>query len=204
MYSVRIINLSGWDTTKWKVTNIHYMFYYDFNLEKINGFWNWNVSGWPVTNGLYQMFYQCHSLKEVDFSNWVTTNFAFGGAGKCDLRYMFGYDYSIKKIDLSSFNIDAIDSLNYYAQSAAGSRSYSPFYLCYNLEELTLPQNYKGHIDLSDMYELPRSEFIKVFNALSSSPIGTTAKVWIINTKYKLTTADIAIATNKGYTVVQS
>jgi len=57
---------------------------------------------------------------------------------------------------------------------------------------------------MSEMFKLPRSEFIKTFNALSSSPIGTTAKVWIVYTKYKLTTEDIAIATNKGYTVVQS
>jgi surface protein len=178
------------------------MFYYDYNVEEIKGFWNWNVSNWPVTNGLYQMFYCCYRLKEIDFSNWVTTKFAFGADGKCDLRYFARECYCLKKINMSTFNINAINSLSYYSQNAAGSRSYSPFYLCYNLEELTLPSNYKGHIDMSEMYKLPRSEFIKTFNALSSSPIGTTAKVWIVNTKYKLTTADIAIATNKGYTVV--
>lgn len=204
MYSVRTINLTGWDTSNWKVTNINYTFYYDYNLEEIKGFWNWSTGGWPITNGLYQMFYQCHRLKEIDFSHWATTSWAFGSDGKCDIRYFAGYDYSLKKIDMSTFNIGAINNLNYYAYSAAGSRGYSPFYICNDLEELTLPQNYSGHIDLSDMHKLPRSEFIKIFNALSSSPIGTTAKVWIINIKYKLTTADIAIATNKGYTVVQS
>ena len=203
MHSVRTINLTGWDTSQWVVTNIHYVFYNDYNLKEIKGFWNWNVSNWPVTNGLYQMFYQCHQLKEINFSNWATTKFAFGASGKCDLRYFAGYCYNLKKINMSTLNVNAIDSLTYYSNSAAGSRSYSPFYCCYNLEELTLPQNYKGHIDLSDMYKLPRSEFIKVFNALSSTPIGTP-KVWIMSTKYKLTTADIAIATNKGYTVVQS
>lgn len=204
MHSVHTIDLTGWDTSNWKVTNINYTFYYNYNLEEIKGFWNWNVSGWPITNGLYQMFYCCHRLKEINFANWTTTAWNFGAGGKCDIRYFAGNDWSLKKINLSTFNIDAINSLTYYSQNAAGSRSYSPFYYCFSLEELTLPQNYKGHIDLSELYMLPRSEFIKTFNALSSTPIGTTAKVWIINTKYKLTTADIAIATNKGYTVVQS
>ena len=204
MSSVRKIDLTGWDTSQWVVTNINYMFDYDYNVEEIKGFWNWNVSNWPVTNGLYQMFYCCNRLKEIDFSNWVTTKFAFGADGKCDLRYFANQCYNLKKLNMSPFNVSAVNSLNYYSYSAAGNRNYSPFYLCYNLEELTLPSNYKGHIDMSEMYKLPRSEFIKTFNALSSSPIGTTAKVWIINTKYKLTTADIAIATNKGYTVVQS
>ena len=101
MYSVRTIDVTGWNTSQWVVSNsIHYTFYYDYNLEEIKGFWNWDVSNWPVVNGLYQMFYQCHRLKEADFSNWTTTKFAFGTGGKCDVRYMFGYNYSIKKIDL--------------------------------------------------------------------------------------------------------
>lgn len=205
MHSVRKIDLTGWNTSQWVVTNINYIFANDYNLEEIKGFWNWNVSNWPVTNGMYQIFNNCYRLKEIDFSNWVTTKFAFSTtAGACDIRYMCAYCYNAKKINFSPFNVQAISSLTYYAQNDAGNRSYSPFAYCYNLEELTLPSNYRGHIDLSDMYKLPRSEFIKTFNALSSSPIGTTAKVWIIGTKYKLTTADIAIATNKGYTVVQS
>jgi len=56
MYSVRTIDLTGWDTSQWAVTNINYTFYCDYNLEEIKGFWNWNVSNWPVTNGLYQTF----------------------------------------------------------------------------------------------------------------------------------------------------
>lgn len=201
-YNVRHIRVGTWNTASWAVTNISYLCGYDYNLENVD-IWSWNVSNWPVTNGLYQMFYYCLVLKEIDFSNWTTTKFAFGAGGKCDLRYFAGYCYNLKKIDMSTFNVNAVDSLTYYSHTAAGNRSYSPFYYCYNLEKLTLPQNYKGHIDLSDMHRLSRSEFIKVFNALSSTPIGTP-KVWIINTKYKLTTEDIAIATNKGYTVIQS
>ena len=204
MSSVRTIDLTGWDTSQWLVTNINYVFYYDYNLEEIKGFWDWDVSNWPVTNGLYETFDNCNRLKEIDFSHWNTAKFAFASGGKCDLRYFARQCYNLKKLDMSTFDVEEVNSLNYYSYNAAGNRGYSPFYLCYSLEEFTLPQNYRGHLDMSEMYKLPRSEFIKVFNALSSSPIGTTAKVWIISTKYKLTTADIAIATNKGYTVVQS
>lgn len=202
-YNLRHLYLNTWNTSNWAVANINYTFYYDFNLEDTD-IWNWDTSNWPVTRGPYQMFYQCHRLKEIDFSHWDTSKFALPAGGNSDMRYFAGYCHLLKKMDLSTLNIEALNSLTYYAGSTAGSRSYSPFYACYSLEELTLPQGYRGHIDMSEMYKLPRSEFIKVFNALSSSPIGTTAKVWIASIKYKLTTADIAIATNKGYTVVQS
>lgn len=201
-YNLQHVRIGTWNTSGWNVTNINYTFYYDYNLEDID-IWNWDVHNWPVTNGLYQTFYQCYRLKAIDFSKWVTTNWDFGADGKCDLRYFAGYCYSVEKIDLSPFNINAVNSLTYYSQSAAGSRSYSPFYLCYNLKELILPQHYKGHIDLSETFKLSHDKILAVFNALET-PIANTAKVWIISTKYKLTTADIAIATNKGYTVVQS
>ena len=202
MYSVRHIRVGNWNTTNWKVTNINYLCCNDYNLEELECL-NWNTSNWPVTNGPYAMFQSCLKIKEADLTSWDTSKWNLSAGGKSDLRYWFQYCYSLKKINVSNFDVNAVNSLSYYSQNAAGSRSYSPFYACYSLEELTLPTNYKGHIDLSDMYKLPRSEFIKAVNALGT-PIANTAKVWIVNTKYKLTTADIAIATNKGYTVVQS
>ena len=212
-YAARYIRIGSWNTTNWKVTNINYLFANDYNLEEVECFSStqyptaWNTTNWVVRYGMYQTFMGCLKIKEIDFTKWNMTNWPWAtNSGDQDIRYLFQYCYNLKKINMSNLDLTTITSLNYYSQNAAGSRSYSPFYYCFSLEELTLPNNgsYKGHIDMSEMYKLPRSEFIKTFNALSSSPIGTTAKVWIVNTKYKLTTADIAIATNKGYTVIQS
>ena len=105
---------------------------------------------------------------------------------------------------MSNLNVANLNSLTYYSNSANGSRTYSPFYYCSSLEELTLPQNYAGHIDFIELFLLPRTEIVKAFNALKNPPIANTAKVWISSMRYKLTAADIAIATNKGYTVVES
>lgn len=203
MYSVRHIKVGTWNTSNWAVTNINYLFVSDLALEELECF-NWDTSNWPVTNGFYQMFMDCFRIKEVDFTNWDTTKFNLKADGACDLRYCFRNCMNLKKINMSNINVVNVNSLTYYSQNAAGSRGYSPFAYCYTLEELTLPQNYAGHIDFTELYLLPRTELVKAFNALKNPPIANTAKVWIYGMRYKLTTTDIAIATNKGYTVVQS
>lgn len=202
MYSLRTLKVGTWNTNQWVVTDLRYLCANDYNLEKFEG-WNWNTANWPVKYFAYQMFYGCYKLKEIDFTRWTTTNWVYGASGYCDLRYIVANCYSLKKLNMSNIDVSTIDALTYYSNSNAGSRGYSPFYYCHTLEELTLPQHYKGHIDFTDLYLLPRTEIIKALNALDTA-IGTTAKVWIYGQRYKLTTADIAIATNKGYTVVQS
>lgn len=203
MYSVRHIRIGNWNTSSWAVTNINYVFTADYNLEELE-WWNWDTSNWAITNGFYQTFDQCYKIKEVDFTNWNTSNWNLKASGAGDLRYMFRNCYTIKKINMSNINVANLNSLNYYGNSADGSRTTTPFYYCTCLEELTLPQNYAGHIDFTELYLLPRTEIIKAFNALKNPPLANTAKIWIYGMRYKLTTADIAIATNKGYTVVQS
>ena len=204
MYSVRAIRVGTWDTSLWVVTSIHYLFQYDNELKELDC-WNWDTSNWPVTSGGYYMFVNCYNLEEIDFTHWDTSNWNLSADGKCDIRLMFGYCYSLKKVNISNWNLSQINSLSYYSYNAAGNRSYSPFYYCHSLQELTLPTSYAGHIDFTDLHLLPRTEIVKAFNALKNPPIGNnTAKVWIYGQRYKLTTADIAIATGKGYTVVET
>ena len=71
-----------------------------------------------------------------------------------------------------------------------------------NLKLLIDMNEYKYHcnpLNIRYNYCFSRTELVRIFNALPTALSG--AKIILTDIKYKLTTADIAIATNKGYTV---
>lgn len=199
MYSVRHIYVNNWVTTNWKVTNFNYLFANDFQLEEIT-IGNWNTSNWVCTSGMYQMFYSCYNLKEIDLSNWVTTKFALTATGG-DMRYFAAYCYNVRKIDISNISLNPDTTLTYYAGSTAGTNSQSPFWACYKLEELKLPSNYHGHIWLDQNFSMQRPALLQVLNNLSNAVSGQSPKCVLGTLRHQLTTADVAIATGKGYTV---
>lgn len=222
-YAVQEIDLSLWDVSEWPVTDLGAVWSNCIALRTLKvGTWNMTKSGkWAVTS-IYALFNNCNSLETTEFYNWHPVNWritrvgsAFYGCSKLqeidftkwqgatwDLvdgtshgNYIAGYCYDAKKIDLTPLNFTNITVNNY----GSNGTSYTNVMECYNLETLNLPTTFRGKLNLRYNYLLSRNEIVKIFNALPTALSGAT--IIITEMRYKLTTADIAIATNKGYTV---
>lgn len=193
--AMRSLKVGTWDmtgTNKWKVTNIAYIFNECNNLED-STFFNWNTKNWAITRMGYA-FSSCYKLKEIDLTKWNKGTWDLAN-GTSHFNYLCRYCRSAKKIDISVINPTNILVANY----GSNATDYTNFYECNNLETLNLPANYAGHLHFRYDYSLSRTELVRIFNALPTALEG--AKIVITEMRYKLTTADIAIATNKGYTV---
>lgn len=172
--------LADWDTSNWAVTTISSTFAYDYSLEEIKGLDDWDTSNWTVT-AVASMFRECKSLKRVDLSKWDTSNFNVSTASNTNY---FVSDNGIISLDLPDNFIK--ETLNY-----------AP-----NFVQL---QHYSGrYIDvshtLSTAARLTHESLLSIFNKLSTTATAKTITIGQSN-KLKLTAEEIAIATQKGWTV---
>ena len=189
-YNLRTLEVGQWDTSKWPINNISYLIYSCRSLKHFTGF-NWDTSNWPVTT-FNQMFYWCTCLKEIDFTKWDTSKFDIQNV---NATYMSGYCYSAEKIDYSNLNFVNITTVSNTGNNSSGGM----FYCAYSLKEAKLPQNYKGYLVLTSSMCMDREHIVALLNSLKAT--STTIAISLGNIRNKLTTADIAIATSKGYTV---
>lgn len=198
--SLRYLYVGNWDmtqTNKWKVTSIYAMFNNCWSLKNTT-FFEWHPINWAITRA-GSAFYACRSMEEIDTTKWKnlsgqTLTWTLVD-GTSHMNYFAAYAYCTKKINFSNFNTSAI-AVNNYGSNAT---SYTNVMECYCAQEIILPSTHAGHLNLRYCYSLNRNEIVRLFNALPTALSG--AKIVITEMRYKLTNADIAIATNKGYTV---
>ena len=179
------IDFSTWDVSN--VTTTFNMFNYASNFTNIN-LSNWNTTKLETINS---MFYGCEKLKEIDLSTWNTNNIK-------NLGFLFYNCKKITTIDLSSFDLANVTNM------------VNMFYSCTALTDLQLPD--LGHnqscteLDLSTCSALTKDSILFLFNnAFDRATAGyTTAFTIKLNatTKALLSEDELAIATNKGFTVV--
>lgn len=62
---IKIINVSGWNTSKF--TKLNSLFFMCSNVEEIIGIENFNTEN---IESIISMFYKCSNLKKVDLSKW--------------------------------------------------------------------------------------------------------------------------------------
>ena len=179
------LDLSNFDTSK--VLYMNYVFYNCTNLTTLD------LSNFDTSNvtGLGYMFNNCTNLTTLDLSNFDTLNVT-------GLTYMFGRCTKLTTLDLSSFNL-----LNVLHMDLM-------FWNCTALANLQL--NDLGHnqnctkLDLTSCSALTKDSILFLFNnAFDRATAGYTKAFTITlnaTTKALLTEDEIAIATNKGFTVV--
>ena len=179
------LDLSEWDTSK--VTTMYYMFY---NCSKLTSI---NVSNWDTSKltKITNMFSYCSKLTSINVSNWDTSKIS-------DMSSLFNGCSGLTSLDLSTWNISNL------------SNTISMFSNCRALTSLKL--NDLGHYQsctslvLSDCPALTKDSILYLFNnAFDRATAGyTTAFTIKLNatTKALLTEDELAIATNKGFTVV--
>lgn len=179
------LDLSTWNTSQ--VTTMFYMFQ---NCSKLTSL---DVSNWDTSKltNINNMFNYCSKLRSLDVSNWDTSNIS-------DMFSLFNGCSGLTSLDLSTWNIS-----NLLITSQM-------FYDCRSLTNLQLPD--LGHyrdctfLDLSSCSALTKDSILYLFNnAFDRTAAGYTKAFTIklnATTKALLTEDEIAIATNKGFTVV--
>ena len=174
-------DMSRWDTSK--VTSMSYMFYSCSKLTSLDVS-NFNTS--KVTS-MSTMFSGCDLLTSLDLSNFNTskvTNMSSMFAG-CDL---------LTTLNLSSFDMTKVTNVN------------SMFDGCKSLANLQAPKNILKSISFGyylGACPLTYESLMSIINNLAT--VTTTQTLTLANnTIALLSEEDIAIATNKGWTIKAS
>ena len=198
-YSLQSLNLSGWDTGS--VTNLRDAWNSCYSLQSLD-LSGWDVSG--VTN-LSAAWNSCYNLQSLNLSGWDVS-------GVTNLSAAWAYCYNLQSLNLSGWDVSGVTNL-----SAAWAS-------CYNLQSLNLsgwdvshlstnvayPNGYMltdywpSVISINQNYSNATSLSIaSLLRIIDSLPVATGARTLTLGqtNKLKLTAEQIAVATQKGWTV---
>lgn len=190
--------ISDWDVSNWAVTDLTQPWTNCYSLKSLD-LSKWNVSNWAVTDAV-STFRNLYQLKELNISTWNTSNWPM--TGNSGMNPMFGYTPLLTDIDLSCFDLSKF----YIHQSSSSAH---PFDWCRALQHLTFGTNNNGKLDATTAKPLIRFDWsplltpqsiLNIFNALKSGVTGKTVQLGSQNLN-KMTAAEKAIATNKGWTL---
>lgn len=185
------IDVSDWDTSK--MNDVRGMFRACSQLKSLD------VSKWDTSSvtSFNSMFHTCHQLQSLDTSNWDTSN-------STGMQYMFYNAYQLQKIDTSNWDVSKMIDMN------------NPFSGCDNLYSIigdktidyVIVNNIvalKGlKIGISFLHTiLDRASLRALINGLADLT-GQDPQTLTLGAKLiaQLTEEDIAIATNKNWTIV--
>ena len=184
LYCIEELDLSKWDVSNWRVTSMASMFYTDYNLKKLD-ISTWDVSDWVVDNASY-LFYLCRSLQELDLSDWDISNWPMTNSAAWN--YWMRDFLSIQKLKVPSNWLKGGKGANVWSSSA-----------CYNLQNFNGMPATVDH-SYSTTTRLTPQSVIAILNKLPSVSSAKTITLGQVN-KLKVTASDIAVATQKGWTV---
>lgn len=208
------LDLSNWDTSNWKVTTLTYAFSGITSCENID-FTDWDTSEWAVTNLSY-MFNSARSLKVIDLRHFDTSNWAVTTMG-----YIFNGCSSLEVIDISTWdstnwNVTAITSFIASCfclkevrmpaipyNGSANNNRYTNFPTNYCITRFDGFQMGVAHAfcdSYTGAFLLTPESLVSIFNRLKTVSSATTITIGRQNI-LKLTSEQLAIATNKGWTV---
>ena len=177
-----------------KVIDARNMFYSCSQLQ------NLDVSNWDVSKveNTYGMFHSCYRLQNLDVSNWDVSEIT-------DMTQMFYSCYRLQNLDVSNWDVSKVE--NAFAMFSYDSRLQS---LIGNLTiDEVLANNIgalnglKVGLQLNTSTLMDRASLRAVINGLADLTGETTQTLKLgASLLAKLTEEDIAIATNKNWTIV--
>ena len=203
-YSLQSIDASNWDTSS--CTNFNSLFLNCRSLKSLGDITSWDTS--KVTT-MYCMFQDCYSLTDLpNIQNWDFSNVT-------DLSNMFCNLYRVKRINLPNLNLPKVTKISnmfifmYQLESANVSGWSTPllntapgpfFGNCWKLKDLIPPTNINLNHQYLFNYNLTYESIIQILTSLPTVSVARTISITAENLN-RLTAADKAIATQKGWTV---
>ena len=170
------------------VTNIKFQFnrldgyfYNCSNLETIVGLDTWNTS--RQSGGWRQLFYECKKLKDLSgVENWTIAS--------ADISSMFAGCSSVTSLNLGNWDISKVTNLSSFVSN------------CSQLNSFYAPKNINVSLSNFTASTLLTSEHLmSIINNLNTVSSTQTLTIGATNLA-KLTSNEIKIATDKGWTIV--
>ena len=203
-YSLQNLDLSKWDTSNWAVTDMGFTWYCCYFLKTLDVS-TWNTENWSVSN-LISTWNSCYSLQNLDLSEWDTSSWVVSSAD-----YTFYDCFSLNQLDLSDWDLS-----NWTASDFTGFLGD-----LYSLTSLSLPtgkiftstsvipnfakiQNFDGvSISVDHSYNTAYSLTIESLNKILAAlpTVSSSRTITLANNRHKLTAAELAVATEKGWTI---
>ena len=182
-YKLKQLNLNNWDTSNWAVTGFSTNWENCYSLQTLN-IDEWDTSNWLVSQ-VHNVWNNCWSLKildieDWDISNWNITNNNNGNA--------INATYSLQICKLPSTVAGGTKPFNAIPNNSANIIYYSG-------------HKYNTSFNLSNCPLLTAASLRSVINRLDTAASETTTLTLGAINKNKLTAEDLAIATNKGWTI---
>ena len=209
--SLTSLDLSSFNTSL--VTNMNRMFFGCGSLTSLD-LSSFNTS---ACTDMGYMFYNCESLTSLDLSSFNTSLVT-------NMNRMFFGCGSLTSLDLSNFNTpactnmdnmffgcDALTSLDLSSFNTQNVKSMTRMIDCYRLTNLTLGQNWGINDKLTALTiwgsNITHDSCLDVFNKLADKTQTATTSATLrlsISTKERMSSTEIAIATNKGWTIINT
>lgn len=208
-YALVKCDYATWDVSKWRPTTLNAMFRSCFSMPSFD-FSGWDTSAWNVTN-LGGVFASCYSARKIDLTAWDTGNWAV-----TTMTEMFRYCYTVEEIDLTGWDTAkfALTSVRYMFEGLSGAKRIRFPNMNYTGTATNLGTGYPTNaileewngfaIGLAHNYSsaicLKPESLVDILNRLKTVTAATTITLGQQN-RLKLTAEQIAIATQKGWTV---
>ena len=208
-YSLQSLDVSEWDTTGWAVTTLANCWQYCYSLQSLDVS-EWDTTGWAVTT-LSNCWQYCYSLQSLDVSEWDTTGWAVTTLANC-----WQNCYSLQSLDVSGWDTSGWTVTTLYScwngcyslQSLDGTSEWAFVAgMTTNTNNPNLPniEHFVGiPIAVNHSYnqalKLTVESLVNIIDALPTVSAARTLTLGQTNMN-KLTAAQIAVATGKGWTV---
>ena len=199
-HNLQSLNISGWNVSS--VTDITSAWNACYNLQSLD------ISGWDVSGVIYMSnaWNSCYSLQSLNLSGWDTgsvTNLqgAWNSCYNLQSLNLSGWDvsdvtnlqaawqncYNLKSLNLSGWDVSDVTNLQAAWQNCYSLVDYWPSVISIN-------QDYSSATSLS---------IASLLRIIASLPVVTGARTLTLGqtNKLKLTAEQIAVATQKGWTV---
>ena len=209
--SLTSLDLSSFNTSA--CTDMGYMFY---NCESLTSLDLSSFNTSLVTN-MSSMFFGCASLTSLDLSSFNTSlvtnmNRMFFGCGSLTSLDLSSFNTSlVTNMDNMFFGCDALTSLDLSSFNTQNVKSMTRMIDCYRLTNLTLGQNWGINDKLTALTiwgsNITHDSCLDVFNKLADKTQTATTSATLrlsISTKERMSSTEIAIATNKGWTIINT
>lgn len=180
-YSLKRLDLNNWDTSNWTIKSLQNIWAMCYNLVELN-IDQWDLDNCIITN-MSNAFSSCYSLKELNLGNWDASNWNITSASNIAITGLYSITSFIypQNLDCSSFT------------GGIGISSVPSLLNIGNISQY-VNHSYSGVPSLT-------STCLK--NILKDLPTVSSTKTITLGgiNKLKLTAEDLAVATNKGWTV---
>ena len=182
-YTLRETDIWDWGTLGWRVTSLAGTFSSFWGYKRID-LTHWDTSNWDVTT-MTEMFRYCRCVDEIDMSTWDVSNWD----NLTVLRYMFE--------DSPALRIIKIPNLPYKGTVAnLGNGGIPIHYFCQFFSGINTTHSHT----YAACHMLTVESLVSIMDRLPTVTAATTLTFGQYQ-KLKLTTEQIAVATQKGWTV---